>query len=83
MAEPKKETVRIALPQRPEQAASIPSVAKRDTARIVLPSRTPVTRRILIVNRLPAAVVAARPLAVRAKAFREILAFWGGPYGSD
>ena len=49
MAEPKKETVRIALPPRPEQAASAPSIAKRDTARIVLPSRTPVTT----IRRLP------------------------------
>jgi hypothetical protein len=49
MAEPKKETVRIALPPRPEQAASAPGIAKRDTARIVLPSRTPVTP----VRRLP------------------------------
>ena len=43
MAEPKKETVRIALPPRPEQAGSVPSIAKRDTARIVLPARAPVT----------------------------------------
>ena len=43
MAEPKKETVRIALPPRPEQASSAPSIVKRDTARIVLPTRTPVT----------------------------------------
>src|SRR5467141_3147798 len=49
MAEPKKETVRIALPPRPEQAASAPNVAKRDTARIVLPSRMPVTP----IRRLP------------------------------
>jgi len=49
MAEPKKETVRIALPPRPEQAASAPSVTKRDTARIVLPSRTPVAP----IRRLP------------------------------
>jgi hypothetical protein len=49
MAEPKKETVRIALPPRPEQASSAPSVAKRDTARIVLPSRDPVTP----IRRLP------------------------------
>src|SRR3954469_52084 len=49
MAEPKKETVRIALPPRPEQAGSAPSIAKRDTARIVLPSRTPVTP----IRRLP------------------------------
>ena len=42
MAEPKKETVRIALPPRPDKTASSPSIAKRDTARIVLPSRTPV-----------------------------------------
>src|SRR2546430_15113896 len=49
MAEQKKETVRIALPPRPEQAGSVPSVAKRDTARIVLPSRTPV----IPIRRLP------------------------------
>jgi hypothetical protein len=49
MAEPKKETVRIAPPLQPGQAASDPSVAKRDTARIVLPSRTPVTP----IRRLP------------------------------
>ncbi len=41
MAEPKKETVRIALPPRPEHAGAVPSADKRDTARIVLPSRTP------------------------------------------
>ena len=41
MAEPKKETVRIALPQRPAIATAAPPGAKRDTARIVLPSRTP------------------------------------------
>src|SRR6478735_1752773 len=49
MAEPKKETVRIALPPRPEQAASAPSIVKRDTARIVLPTRTPVAP----IRRLP------------------------------
>jgi len=43
MAEPRKETVRIALPPRPDQAASAPAAEKRDTARIVLPSRSPVT----------------------------------------
>ena len=43
MAEPKKETVRIALPPRPAQAGSAPSLEKRETARIVLPSRTPTT----------------------------------------
>ena len=42
MAEPKKETVRIALPPRPDKAPPAPSSIKRDTARIVLPSRTPV-----------------------------------------
>lgn len=41
MAEPKKETVRIALPPRPEQTSAAPNVEKRDTARIVLPTRTP------------------------------------------
>jgi len=49
MAEPKKETVRIALPPRPEQAAVAPSIIKRDTARIVLPTRTPVAP----IRRLP------------------------------
>jgi hypothetical protein len=43
MAEPKKETVRIALPPRPEQAGSAPSEPKRETARILLPARAPVT----------------------------------------
>ena len=42
MAEPKKETVRIALPPRPDQQSPSPSNGVRDTARIVLPSRTPV-----------------------------------------
>ncbi|MEY2562074.1 MAG: hypothetical protein QOH88_267 [Verrucomicrobiota bacterium] len=43
MAEPKKETVRIALPPRPEPKVDPQNGdAKRDTARIVLPSRTPV-----------------------------------------
>lgn len=42
MAEPKKETVRIALPPRPETKHDPQNGgAKRDTARIVLPSRTP------------------------------------------
>jgi hypothetical protein len=42
MAEPKKETVRIALPPTPETTLDPPSGgAKRDTARILLPSRTP------------------------------------------
>lgn len=49
MAEPKKETVRIALPPRPEQAMSAPGVAQHETARIVLPSRTPLTP----IRRLP------------------------------
>src|SRR3954470_16069926 len=49
MAEPKKETVRIALPPRPAPAGSTQNEAKRDTARIVLPSRTPVTP----IRRLP------------------------------
>jgi len=49
MAEPKKETVRIALPPRPEQAGSAPSAEKRETARIVLPTRTPITP----IRRLP------------------------------
>ena len=53
MAEPKKETVRIALPPRPEQAvAAASNIAKRDTARIVLPSRTPVSP----IRRLPPAI---------------------------
>ncbi len=42
MDEPKKETVRIAPPPRPEQTATAPTIVKRDTARIVLPTRAPV-----------------------------------------
>jgi hypothetical protein len=42
MAEPKKETVRIALPPRPDKLQPSASAEKPDTARIVLPSRTPV-----------------------------------------
>ena len=49
MAEPKKETVRIALPPRPENVGSAPEITKRDTARIVLPTRAPVTP----IKRLP------------------------------
>lgn len=49
MAEPKKETVRIALPPRPESTAPAANEVKRDTARIVLPSRTPATP----IRRLP------------------------------
>ena len=41
MTEPKKETVRIAPPSRPEPSASDANIAKRETVRIVLPSRTP------------------------------------------
>jgi hypothetical protein len=61
MAEPKKETVRIALPPRPEQAGSAPSIAKSETTRIVLPTRTPVTpvRRPPTITPLPAAEAAA------------------------
>src|SRR5437868_1112160 len=57
MAEPKKETVRIALPPRPEQAGSAPNIAKQETARIVLPTRSPVTpiRRPPKITPLPAA----------------------------
>jgi hypothetical protein len=49
MADLKKDTVRIALPIRPEQAASDPSDPKQDTTRIVLPSRAPVPS----IRRLP------------------------------
>jgi len=55
MAEPKKETVRIALPPRPEQAGSAPSAANRDTVRIVLPTRNPVTP----IRRLPPKIMPA------------------------
>lgn len=41
MAEPKKETVRIALPPKADQASTLQNAPKRDTTRIVLPSRTP------------------------------------------
>ena len=41
MAEPKKETVRIALPPKSVQTSTPQDAPKRDTTRIVLPSRTP------------------------------------------
>jgi hypothetical protein len=53
MADPKKDTVRIALPPRSEQAAADPSRPKQDTARIVLPSRPPVTS----IRRVPPKIV--------------------------
>jgi hypothetical protein len=61
MAEPKKETVRIALPPRPEQAGSVPSAANRETTRIVLPTRTPITpvRRPPKITPMPATEAAA------------------------
>jgi hypothetical protein len=49
MAEPNKETVQISMPPRPEQAGSAREVAKPDTARIVPPTRIPMTP----VRRLP------------------------------
>jgi hypothetical protein len=49
MADPKKDTVRIVLPTRSEQAAADPSAAKDETTRIVLPSRPPV----MPIRRLP------------------------------
>jgi hypothetical protein len=57
MAEPKKETVRIALPPRPQHAGSAPGIPKAETTRIVLPTRTPVTpiRRPPTITPLPAA----------------------------
>lgn len=64
MAEPKKETVRIALPPRPDQTPLPPSVAKRDTARIVLPSRTPVRRLPPKITPLPAAGSATEPTTI-------------------
>jgi hypothetical protein len=66
MAEPKKETVRIALPPRPEQAGSVPSVEKRDTARIVLPSRTPAAtiRRPPTITPVPSSESTAEPPSV-------------------
>ena len=61
MAEPKKETVRIALPPRSENGGSAPSIAKQETARIVLPTGTPVTpiRRPPTITPRPAAEATA------------------------
>ena len=42
MAEPNNENVRIAVPPRPEENTVASNVTKHDTARIVLPPRTPV-----------------------------------------
>jgi hypothetical protein len=55
MAEPKKETVRIALPPRPEQTSPAQSAPNRETVRIVLPTRTPVTP----IRRLPPKIMPA------------------------
>ncbi|MEN3370112.1 MAG: hypothetical protein V7609_2255 [Verrucomicrobiota bacterium] len=41
MAEPKKETVRIALPPKADQTSAPQTAPMRETTRIVLPSRTP------------------------------------------
>ena len=49
MADPKKDSVRIALPIRPEQAAADPNAAEHDTARIVLPTQIPA----MPIRRLP------------------------------
>ena len=69
MAEPKKETVRIALPPRPEPAGSVPSSTNRETVRIVLPTRTPTTP----VRRLPPKIMPA-PAAEEAPATPPVLA---------
>ena len=62
MAEPKKETVRIALPPRAAPKDGGQNGGAKDTARIVLPSRTPVVppRRVppTIAPSVPAADVA-------------------------
>src|SRR5437764_12881909 len=68
MDEPKKDTVRISLPAGPEQAGADPSVEKRDAARIVLPTRTPVTP----IRRLPPTITsmpAAEPAAETSTVF--------------
>ena len=67
MAEPKKETVRIALPPRPDQAPLSASSVKHDTARIVLPSRMPVAPLRRVPPRimpLPAADSATEPSTI-------------------
>ena len=67
MAEPKKETVRIALPPRPPTMPPA-SVTKNDTVRIVFPSRTPVAaplRRVPPkITPLPASDTASEPSAI-------------------
>jgi hypothetical protein len=69
MAEPKKETVRIALPPRPDQAGSVPNITKRETARIVLPTRTPpvtpIRRPPTITAMPPAETTAETPTVLR------------------
>jgi len=52
MADPKTDTIRIALPARAEPDAANPSAAGHDAARIVLPSRPPVTP----IRRLPSKI---------------------------
>src|SRR5438045_8984728 len=59
MAEPKKETVRIALPPRPAPKDAGQNGGAKDTARIVLPSRTPV----IPPRRVPPAISPSTPAA--------------------
>ena len=59
MAEPKKETVRIALPPRAAPKDAGQNGGTKDTARIVLPSRTPV----IPPRRVPPAISPSTPAA--------------------
>ena len=59
MAEPKKETVRIALPPRAAPKDAGQNGGAKDTARIVLPSRTPV----IPPRRVPPAISPSTPAA--------------------
>jgi hypothetical protein len=66
MAEPKKETVRIALPPRPERTLDSQSGgATGDTARVLLPSRTPAIppRRLPPTINQPATPIGVEPAA--------------------
>ena len=70
MTEPEKESVRIALPSRPDKTPTSASAVKQETVRIVLPSRTPVApvRRVPPkITLLPASDSAAEPATISAR----------------
>ena len=77
MTEPNKETVRIALPSRPDETPPSPSAARDDTVRIVLPSRTPVAP----VRRVPPQITPLPARTPESTAASSLLQPWPKPPG--